>query len=306
MDSHIDLSGIILETGRLILRSFTEADLGDFFDYASVPGVGEMAGWPHHESMETSRRIMQSFMDGKEVFAIYHKQDRKVIGSVGLHKSWANEDIRFKHLPVKEIGYVLAKEYWGQGLMPEAVKAVIDCCFGQLGLKALTCGHFITNDQSRRVIEKCGFSFVRESEYFSSQMQQTFQDRKYILLRREPMSLVFICYPRCSTCQKARKWLSGHRIDYTERNIKENNPNEVELIDWIKKSDLPASKFFNTSGLLYRELDVKSKRATLTEEEQIKLLASDGMLVKRPILVGDGLVLVGFNEKEWTEALQVI
>ncbi|WFA09187.1 arsenate reductase family protein [Tissierella sp. Yu-01] len=113
------------------------------------------------------------------------------------------------------------------------------------------------------------------------------------------MKYTFICYPKCTTCKKAKDWLDKNNIEYDERNIKENNPNENELTEWIKKSDYPIKKFFNTSGTLYRELKVKEKLPNLSEEEQIKLLATDGMLVKRPILVGDNNVLVGFKEDEW-------
>jgi len=183
MDISIDTSKIVIETERLLLRPFNESDLTDFYNYASVPGVGEMAGWPHHDSIETSKRILKSFIDEKEVLAIFHKADKKVIGSLGLHWSWANSDDRYRDLKVKEIGYVLSKDYWGQGLMPEAVKAVIDYGFNTLGLDAFSCGHFIENDQSRRVIEKCGFTFVKRGEVYSKQLQRSFEDMRYILLR---------------------------------------------------------------------------------------------------------------------------
>ncbi len=185
MDIQTDVSNIVIETERLILKAFTEADLQDFYDYASIPGVGEMAGWPHHESMETTKRVLHSFIEGKEVFAIHHKSDGKVIGSLGLHKSWANEDEAYKDLKVKEIGYVLSKDYWGQGLMPEAVNAVIDYGFDILGLDAFTCGHFSVNSQSRRVIEKCGFRFIKQSVYYARQLERNFEDMKYILLREQ-------------------------------------------------------------------------------------------------------------------------
>lgn len=183
-DKNIDVSNIRIETERLILRPFMEADLDDFFTYASVPGVGEMAGWLHHESVETSRRILRLFIDGKEVFAIFHKADQKVIGSLGLHKSWANDDDEYRTLKVKEIGYVLAKDYWGQGLMPEAVSAVIDYGFKTLDLEAFTCGHFLENVQSRRVIEKCGFEFVKQSKFYARQLGQEIEDMKYILVQK--------------------------------------------------------------------------------------------------------------------------
>jgi len=185
MDIPIDVSGIRIETPRLILRAFEESDLPDFYAYASVPGVGEMAGWPHHASIETSREILRSFIDRKDVFALYHKADHKMVGSLGLHKSWADEDNAYKALKVKEIGYVLSKAYWGQGLMLEAVHAVIDYGFGTLGLEAFTCGHFAENNQSRRVIEKCGFQFVQHGEYYSEPLQRSFEDVKYILCQAQ-------------------------------------------------------------------------------------------------------------------------
>lgn len=113
------------------------------------------------------------------------------------------------------------------------------------------------------------------------------------------MKYTLICYPRWTTCKKAKDWLDNNKIQYDERNIKENNPNENELAEWINKSDYPVKKFFNTSGTLYRELKVKEKLPILSEDEQIKLLATDGMLVKRPVLVGENEVLVGFKEDEW-------
>ena len=109
----------------------------------------------------------------------------------------------------------------------------------------------------------------------------------------------FIQYPPCSTCQKAKKWLDAHGIAYTDRHIKMDNPTAAELAAWQKKSGLPLKRFFNTSGMLYRELGLKDKLDTMSEEEQLKLLATDGMLVKRPVLVTDSTVLVGFREKEW-------
>jgi arsenate reductase len=115
--------------------------------------------------------------------------------------------------------------------------------------------------------------------------------------------MVFVCYPRCTTCQKAKKWLEANGIAFEERHIKENNPSIEELKDWHKRSGLPLKKFFNTSGQLYKELKLKDKLPTMSEEEQYSLLASDGMIVKRPILIGDGFVLAGFKETEWRAAL---
>lgn len=113
----------------------------------------------------------------------------------------------------------------------------------------------------------------------------------------------FICYPKCTTCQKARKWLDDNKIEYEFRDIKLDNPTLGELKEWHNKSGLPLKKFFNTSGLLYKSLDLKNKIPTMTEDEMLKFLASDGMLVKRPLIVGDDFVLVGFKETEWNTRL---
>ena len=116
--------------------------------------------------------------------------------------------------------------------------------------------------------------------------------------------LKFICYPKCTTCQKARKWLYDNKIEYEFRDIKLDSPTLDELTEWHKKSGLPLKKFFNTSGLLYKSLDLKNKLPSMSGDEMLKLLASDGMLVKRPLLVGDDFVLVGFKEAEWNAALR--
>lgn len=111
--------------------------------------------------------------------------------------------------------------------------------------------------------------------------------------------VTFICYPKCTTCQKARKWLDDNQIEYEFRDIKLDNPTLDELTEWHKKSGLPLKKFFNTSGLLYKSLDLKSKLSTMSEDEMLNLLAGDGMLVKRPLIIGNYFVLVGFRETEW-------
>ncbi len=115
--------------------------------------------------------------------------------------------------------------------------------------------------------------------------------------------MLYVCYPKCTTCQKARKWLDGKKISYALRDIKEDNPTLEELRDWHQKSGLPLKKFFNTSGMEYRALGLKDKLSSLSEEEQLALLASSGMLVKRPLLIGDDFVLAGFKESQWEEVL---
>jgi len=113
--------------------------------------------------------------------------------------------------------------------------------------------------------------------------------------------LKFICYPKCTTCKKAQKWLDEKRIKYEIRDIKEDNPSVEELEKWYKISGLPLKKFFNTSGLLYKSMGLKDKLADMSEEEQLQLLATDGMLVKRPLLIGEDFVLTGFKELEWCD-----
>ncbi len=112
--------------------------------------------------------------------------------------------------------------------------------------------------------------------------------------------MLFICYPKCTTCQKAQKWLDGKGAKYELRDIKADKPSYEELADWYKRSGLPLKRFFNTSGLLYKSMELKDKLPTMSDEEQLRLLATDGMLVKRPLLIDGDKVLVGFKESEWS------
>ena len=117
------------------------------------------------------------------------------------------------------------------------------------------------------------------------------------------MSVLFVEYPKCSTCQKAKKWLDAHKVSYEDRHINEQNPTAKELEAWHGRSGLPLKRFFNTSGQMYRSMELKDKLPSMSQEEQLALLATDGMLVKRPLVVGEDFVLVGFKEKEWEEKL---
>ena len=161
MIAPVDVTNIRIETDRLILRAWRETDAEDFYAYAKVDGVGQMAGWLPHKDIEESRMVLGFFIRDKKTFAIELKENGKVIGSLGLEE-------REAELPVpedtmgREIGYALSKDFWGRGLIPEAVKAVIDYCFNELAFDWLTCGHFIRNHQSRRVVEKCGFQYVKD------------------------------------------------------------------------------------------------------------------------------------------------
>lgn len=118
--------------------------------------------------------------------------------------------------------------------------------------------------------------------------------------------MLFIEYPKCSTCKKAKKWLDEHEIVYTDRHIVEENPSYEELKDWYQRSGLPLKKFFNTSGMLYKEMKLKDRLPAMSEEEQLKLLATNGMLIKRPLVVKEDMVLTGFKEAEWVEKLSEI
>lgn len=161
MNAQVDLTGVILHTKRLTIRTFKQEDLKDFNEYASVPGVGEMAGWSHHESIEESQAILNMFISGKSTFAIVY--NGKVIGSIGFEH--VKDCPEFETKIGREIGFVLSKAYWGQGIMPEAVKEVINYAFNVLDFDFLTCGHFIKNTQSKRVQEKCGFKPLKVVDY---------------------------------------------------------------------------------------------------------------------------------------------
>lgn len=179
MNAPVDVTNLRIETPRLILRPWREGDLDDFYEYSSVEDVGEKAGWNHHQSVEESQRILSLFIRGKKTFALELKENGKVIGSLGLEPR--DEDAGLNpEWKGREIGYVLSKDYWGLGLMPEAVKAVIDYCFTVLGFDYLTCGHFIRNGQSRRVIEKCGFSYLKDID-FETRMGTSEPTRLYVL-----------------------------------------------------------------------------------------------------------------------------
>lgn len=151
-----------IETERLVLRPFIESDLDDFYEYASVEGVGEMAGWHHHESIKKSQEIIDIFIDEDKTFAICLKENGKVIGSLGIEKYGLEEKLtEFDGYRGRKIGFVLSKDYWGRGLMPEAVRAVIDYLFEALDFDFLLCGYYNFNAQSKRVQEKCGFKPYR-------------------------------------------------------------------------------------------------------------------------------------------------
>ena len=163
MNTPIDISNVVLTTERLVLRPWRETDLEDLYVYAKVDGVGQRAGWLPHENRTESRAILQMFMSGKKTFAVEYAG--KVVGSLGIEAYREENYPELAQLQGREIGYALSKDYWGQGLMTEAVRAVIDWLFGQQGLDFLLIYHFENNARSRRVIEKTGFQFVKTVIY---------------------------------------------------------------------------------------------------------------------------------------------
>lgn len=159
MNRPIDISGITIRTPRLTLRPWNKSDLADLYEYAKVDGVGQMAGWLPHKSIELSAEILDSFIEGRKTFAIEY--EGKVIGSLGIEQYKEKDFPGYAALQGRELGYVLSKDYWGRGIMPEAVKAVISYLFEELKLDFIMISHFIWNRQSARVIEKCGLQYLK-------------------------------------------------------------------------------------------------------------------------------------------------
>ena len=163
MNAEFDVTGIVFSTDRLILRPWQMSDVDDMFEYASVPGVGEMAGFPHHQNKEESTQIVGKFIQEKKTFAIVYKENNKVIGSIGIEFYGAQDKLsEFFDYQGRELGYVLSKDYWGKGLMPEAIQAVINYLFDVLDYDFLLCSYFDFNNRSKRVQEKCGFKPYRK------------------------------------------------------------------------------------------------------------------------------------------------
>ena len=162
MNAEIDISNIRLETERLILRTWKITDLDDFFEYASVDGVGEKAGWEHHKNKDESLEILKMFIDEKKVFAIILKENQKAIGSIGVKECRQDLDKNLENLLGRELGYVLSKDYWNKGIMTEAVSKVIEYCFKILKLNYLIATCFNYNIASKRVLEKLNFKYYKD------------------------------------------------------------------------------------------------------------------------------------------------
>ena len=163
MNVPIDISGVELTTARMTLRPWRQSDLEDFFEYASVEGVGQMAGWLPHKDISETQKILDSFIEKKRTFALDYQG--KVIGSLGVEYYSETESPELDSMRTRALGFVLSKDYWGRGLMPEAVNEVIRWLFEERKLDAILCAHFDWNTQSARVQQKCGFHFLKESVY---------------------------------------------------------------------------------------------------------------------------------------------
>ena len=161
MNAEINISNVILETDRLILRAWEITDLDDFFEYASVEGVGEKAGWEHHKSKDKSLEILKMFIEEKKVFAIVLKENQKAIGSIGIEELSEELDKDLDNLLGRELGYVLNKDYWNKGIMTEAVSKVVDYCFNTLKLNFLMASYFNHNIASKKVLENLNFKFYK-------------------------------------------------------------------------------------------------------------------------------------------------
>lgn len=181
MNQVINVSNVVLKTERLILRPWNLSDLEDFYEYAHVDGVGQMAGWLPHKDKEESRRILNDFIGGEKTFALEY--NGKVVGSIGLEKYREEELPEFAVYRCREIGFVLSRDYWGCGLMPEAVNEVIRYLFEEIGLDVIFCSYYVWNKQSARVQEKCGFRFCKQVVHKTRFGTEEVTNRN--LLRRE-------------------------------------------------------------------------------------------------------------------------
>ena len=182
MNTRIDITGVTLTTRRLTLRPWRGTDAEDLYEYARVDGVGQMAGWTPHKDMEETRAVLAMFIRGKNVFALEHQG--KVIGSLGIEEYCEENYPELAALKGREIGYVLSKDYWGMGLMPEAVRAVNEYLFETVGLDFILVGHFVHNQRSRRVIGKCGFGYIKNTR-FETRYDTVEESMEYILYRRD-------------------------------------------------------------------------------------------------------------------------
>lgn len=180
MNVPIDISNKVFTTERLIIRPWKNEDLEDFYEYARVEGVGEMAGWSTHKDIEESKRILDIFIKGKKTLSL--EMDGKVIGSLGIEEYDNLPEL--EGLRGRELGYSLSKDYWGRGLMPEAVEKIIEYLFTEVNLDFIACGHWVLNNQSRRVQEKCGFKYFKDYSHITNWGEER-KSKKTILYKKD-------------------------------------------------------------------------------------------------------------------------
>ncbi len=176
-----------VETKRIILRKFSEEDLNDLYEYASVSGVGEMAGWPTHKSIEESKTVLDMFINQEHQYALVLKETGKMIGSFSLKEVSESIKAEFEGLLCCEFGYTVSKDYWGQGIMPEVTSAVIDFLFNKTDVDVITIEHFVDNKQSQRVIEKCGGVFYKNDVFDAKLLGKKFDTKRYLILKEDYM-----------------------------------------------------------------------------------------------------------------------
>jgi len=185
--ANIDISTTEIKTPRLLLRYWRGSEASDIFEFAGQPGLESMTGKATHKTLADSEKVLGQWMVAKNRFAIYHIADGCLVGHVGLHGSWAEDDACFAHLVVAELGIFIARPYWGQGLAVEASKAAINHGFEVLGLGAITVCHFLENTQSQRVVEKLGFKFMQVDTYHSRSLGRDFLEKQYIMFNQSSL-----------------------------------------------------------------------------------------------------------------------
>lgn len=292
MNTPIDISAVTLQTERLTLRPWRETDLQDFYAYASVDGVGQMAGWMPHQSVDETRQILERFIRRKKTFALdYHG---KVIGSLGIEEYCEEHYPELSNLSGRALGYVLSKEYWGQGLMPEAVQAVIRYLFDTVKLDFILVSHFDWNRQSARVIEKCGFQYYNSHPY-KTQYGTTENDEDSILYRPHFMQgysfahdteLVQEIYRRCDENSRLNKSKAA-RVEFltTVRYIERYLTPGAKILD-IGAGAGEYSLFFSRKGYAVSALELADSnleafRKKLTPEDAVEPVQGNALDLSR-------------------------
>ncbi len=234
MNYSIDISKVKLESPRLLLRPFYDSDLDDFFEYASYPGVGEMAGWPHHENKGITKLILDDFIKTKNQFAIVYKENNKVIGSIGIEHYDEKVYEKFNHLNGREIGYVISFDYWNRGIATEACNLVIDYLFNEVKLDFIAVSHFVKNSRSRNVILKTGFSFYKDAIYRGRDGKASGVDAMYYIKRNTKYQLE-VC---CGSYEDAiNAYLGGaHRIELNSALYLGGLTPTTKTLDLIKRN----------------------------------------------------------------------